>query len=413
MKKLIILGICMILNSASAGQVQVQALVRAASQVSASLEGTSKEVILGGMSEGGGGLVNPFPLSMELVEFAVARSKQFILYTLYKYENKFANIYCGPNGNSDNPYCTAFRKMFLRTPDVFRVLEGVQIELRTDESCQDQEGNYVDEQGNPIDGSIHWVQKGNICISGKNLIEKLNSFFYEPQIFALVIHELSHLVGGNKAEAMALQDIMLTNLASNSVLQLKRAANDTRRSFQYLNGLLDYFTSDISYVCYAPFMISSNFLDPVYYASRRGSIPFQFARRSTVDQTLETIYRLGSMFDYRCTQKVANLILQGENELLEEHEVEINRSLLRYSRLLEHEEIPMTEYFQERTFNDKLEKIAIKIGDGEIKNTLSVIDETDFQQMLLRVHEDSQEIYDELEEVTKGRFNVIHRPAQP
>lgn len=85
-----------------------------------------------------------------------------------------------------------------------------------------------DSFGNSKDGSIHSPAVGTLCISLKNLSQKLTIDNARPQILALVAHEYSHLKGFDEDEAIALQKWFIKVFANSS-------------SDQALN-VLDYMT---------------------------------------------------------------------------------------------------------------------------------------------------------------------------
>ena len=98
-----------------------------------------------------------------------------------------------------------------------------------------------DSFGNSRDGSIHSPVPNTICISLKNLSEKLTVDNARAQILALVAHEYSHLKGFDEEKATALQN-MLTPLFANSSSEQAWNVLDymTRQSMNLGDGVADY-----------------------------------------------------------------------------------------------------------------------------------------------------------------------------
>lgn len=99
-----------------------------------------------------------------------------------------------------------FFKLFVSNKDIFEVVRQLQIEVRTDEPCYDQDGQ-------PHDGSIYARRVGVICISGLNLTSKLNNHNFREETIALIIHELSHHFGTTEEEADKIQLLAANELS--------------------------------------------------------------------------------------------------------------------------------------------------------------------------------------------------------
>lgn len=95
---------------------------------------------------------------------------------------------------------------------VFDVLDRLTIEVRHSAACRDARGNEVD-------GSADLASGNRICISAKRLAEKLTCSDVEAQVWALVLHEISHLLGTSEAEALQLQNSAFLRLLRNSAMQ--------------------------------------------------------------------------------------------------------------------------------------------------------------------------------------------------
>lgn len=107
---------------------------------------------------------------------------------------------------SDDEYisdCEIYTKLFDGPVTIYQIIDQTQIEARSSGPCLDYEGK-------PHDGSVIGKKAGSICISVSNIKVKLREDNYQNQVAALILHELSHLVGADEVQAQRLQWIILT-----------------------------------------------------------------------------------------------------------------------------------------------------------------------------------------------------------
>jgi hypothetical protein len=157
----------------------------------------------GGISGGGGGVATPPGVEISKIQAAVENSKIVIEEWLNAKELRFSY---GTNGLENS---TAFAKLFGSSRNVFDVIKDLKIEVRNNEPCYDSDHNAVD-------GSIFAHAPASICISAFKLKDKLNAFDYEYETEALILHEISHLLGTDENEAVSLQNLSLPGFTHHS-----------------------------------------------------------------------------------------------------------------------------------------------------------------------------------------------------
>ncbi len=221
----------------------------------------------GGVSDGGGGLINPTPADPQAMVYEVKDAASWIIpLWLNAKEAEFEAL--SPIGQSTSPY----RVLFQSSPDVFEVLEKTPVELRMSEPCYDKSGVAWD-------GSAYATQADAICLSPFRMAPKLSYLNYHYETVALIIHELSHKVGANESEAQAIQQRAIEELHQsnfNVVLSSLTALGDPwGKPAMVSNDIQIAFVNahpDSSHSGY--FGMMSDLLHDL----APGSQPFQFAR---------------------------------------------------------------------------------------------------------------------------------------
>lgn len=142
----------------------------------------------GGVNGGGGGTLPAVPISTyevrKVIQTAKSELNVFIKGQMYSLSIK-------------NPSALE-AKLYLSSPNIWDVLHTTDIELLNDQPCKDA-------QGNDVDGSVHASKPNTICISAFRIAPKLIKERAQTEILALILHELSHLLGANETEAQAYQ----------------------------------------------------------------------------------------------------------------------------------------------------------------------------------------------------------------
>lgn len=162
----------------------------------------------GAVSGGGGGTTNPSPVDPELVAESIRHyAGPVLLMWLNQEESNYLNL------SQDKKQNSPFRKLFEGERDIFSLLLTTKVELNMASPCKDAFGH-------PKDGSMHASQTGSICISPFTMGPKLNEYNVEAETLALVMHEISHLVGTTEEEAEVIQLALLNRLMRMDLLDI-------------------------------------------------------------------------------------------------------------------------------------------------------------------------------------------------
>lgn len=133
------------------------------------------------------------------------------------------------NPNAAMPYEA---KLFAGTPNLLDVLETTQVEVRMSEPC------YNSSHGE-VDGSIYASLPHAICISASRIAPKLIPEIAHREIQALILHELSHLLGTSEDEAVDFQrSVAYWIKSSQSRGNPEQWVEETFRSLQSTTGTL-------------------------------------------------------------------------------------------------------------------------------------------------------------------------------
>lgn len=148
----------------------------------------------GAVSGGGGGTLPAEEVDEKYLVDAVVKSRSVIDAFLKDIEGNLILF----GNESPDLFVHAFEKLFKKDHDIFELLPKVQIEINRNGPCFDFEGN-------PVDGSVKSRFENGICMSLPKLKEKLTYANYQGEIAALVLHEISHLMGADENEATTMQ----------------------------------------------------------------------------------------------------------------------------------------------------------------------------------------------------------------
>lgn len=147
-------------------------------------------------SGGGGDTINPIAVEPDAVMMAVEEyGFPGIVGWLHGAENKYRR--------SQDPKNDPYVKLFAGPKTIYDILKTTPVELRFKEPCYDVSGQAKD-------GSIYAYKSGAICLSPFLMAPKLGETNVKEQTLALVLHEMSHLLGTTEDEAIRIQnDILL------------------------------------------------------------------------------------------------------------------------------------------------------------------------------------------------------------
>gem|GEM_PF-2938317 len=149
--------------------------------------GTSSDV--GDISSGGGGTLPDNTVSASYLFDIIVESKR----DLRAIVNAEHELFYGSTRES-----TLYNKLFAGKANLIDVLESVDIEILMDKPCRDSAGKAVD-------GSVYASIPNAICISPYSMAPKLIEERARVEVLALLVHELSHLLGTTEEEAVDLQ----------------------------------------------------------------------------------------------------------------------------------------------------------------------------------------------------------------
>ncbi len=143
----------------------------------------------------GGDAVEDNPISVALLQNYLSDSKLFIVSWLHGLERRM-NSKFGP-GKFVIP--KGSDKLLTQKPGaVYSNIERLVVQFRSNAACESKSGDS--------DGSVASENPPVICISGFNLAKKLNEGNAKVQLDALILHEVSHLLGTTEEEAKAIQE---------------------------------------------------------------------------------------------------------------------------------------------------------------------------------------------------------------
>ena len=161
----------------------------------------SNSTIEGGSDGGGGGTLKGSIDYAKLVE-TVKSSKQLLVAFSHLIET---NVISNRQMRINDKGSRVFEKVF--TANIGRLILDTEIVLLKNSDCLDYGGKIVD-------GSIVGVEKTQICLNAKTLLNKLDEYLYIEQIGGLILHEISHHAGLNEEEAQLIQWIFIKNVKS-------------------------------------------------------------------------------------------------------------------------------------------------------------------------------------------------------
>lgn len=176
----------------------------------------------GGITGGGGGVIPANPVGAYQIKRIVEESQRDIrMYLKNDQRNYFESK---PDEIGD--------LLYSREKTIFNFLDEVLVEVRMNKPCYD--GN-----GDEVDGSIYASLPNTICISAFRMGQTLINANAYSETLALVIHELSHLVGTNEDQAKVIQAKAAHALSQLNTLFIENHLIYTRNNAGYLGVHLD------------------------------------------------------------------------------------------------------------------------------------------------------------------------------
>lgn len=159
--------------------------------------------LFGGVSGGGGNVINPtppiIPATKETVETLITQSYM----NLESYLRNIEKTYLEHKMNLTESLI--FAKIFDGSNNVFTKISIFKPKIEERHSCYDFELK-------PVDASISFLNENNFCISSFSIREKVIESDIRDQAMALMIHEYSELSGATEEEAIFIQRNILDDL---------------------------------------------------------------------------------------------------------------------------------------------------------------------------------------------------------
>ncbi|MBK7891092.1 MAG: hypothetical protein IPJ84_09685 [Bdellovibrionales bacterium] len=160
----------------------------------------------GGMSGGGGNVMNPTPPD-RLVNRHEVRALANRLPTLLpkvahylaQKQSSLAQIPVGQAGADEN-----LRPLFQTRYSILRLLKTVPLDVEHHKSC-------FDGSGNPVDGSVA-EDDDEVCLSALNIALKVHPTEIDAQSQALIVHEYGEKAGLDEAAAISVQAQVLEDV---------------------------------------------------------------------------------------------------------------------------------------------------------------------------------------------------------
>lgn len=175
----------------------------------------------GGMTGGGGDLLNPDPLTPDQIESHLRDLKSYLIAFFANleidYKEKSRSIY-GPRRD---------KLLFDGDLTIVDYLRSYKIYLNKSGPCRDRDGYEVD-------ASIYSPIENSICLSAKRLAPKLNQLNASFYLQSLIAHEFTHLVGFGEEDAKWIQ-LTMTSLVGNfdyrTIYQARRQVTNSALGF--------------------------------------------------------------------------------------------------------------------------------------------------------------------------------------
>lgn len=248
----------------------------------------------GTVGGGGGGTTSPLKASRDMIKLAAAQAKLTIVTFLNEEEIRFVLHSSGMSAE----WKTLNPKLFNSSNDIFKVIEKISIEVRADAPCYDSSGDVVE-------GSIFSNYSDSICISSLLLAQKLDVYNYEYETAALILHELSHLLGATESEAVSVQVSYIQNMRANSYSRVRTLQQQYYSDLSAIKLDLDQFSLDMgSYpptnlpTCKFNPKINWKLWDWEHDVAAQGN--FYALRASDFEVLQNQIIRLSMLADYIC-----------------------------------------------------------------------------------------------------------------
>lgn len=153
----------------------------------------------GGISGGGGNVINPTPPNgpqdPKEVRHVIKESRRLLLGFLYKKQLEYK---AGKMSSEDAALYVRFFEIENDEEDLCEITKDIKIEIPTDKACFDMHGNEYD-------GSAFNPKEKSICISAFRIAQKTSMKEVPVQSAALMLHEFGEALGLSDEDAVRIQ----------------------------------------------------------------------------------------------------------------------------------------------------------------------------------------------------------------
>jgi hypothetical protein len=271
----------------------------------------------GGVNGGGGGTLPANPITVIDVVKIVGESKK-TLDPLVKFQ-LWSHVRIGFREGTVAP------KLFDGQVTIWNVLQDTNIEILMDKPC-----HYAN--GRETDGSVHASKPGAICISAFRIAPKLIIERAPIEINALILHELSHLLGATEDEARDYQrtsaDEMGPTYAQETAKGFETQAQQASENFsRSIYSVLESLDKGESEATVLKKMGDLGVAEGIFLSSSRSKFPYSIFTASEEDYYFLQSNRLlmGSLWltsvtdkDGETLQKRLDQLFQGLDAVTDE-----------------------------------------------------------------------------------------------
>lgn len=156
----------------------------------------------GGMSGGGGNVINPTPPDRTMNRHEIRALADYLPSLMPRaaqyLAQKHAVLMQVPTGQAGTD--EGLRPLFQTRHDVLRIMRKVPLEIEHHKSC-------FDGSGHAVDGSV--ADDDEVCLSALNIAQKVHRAEIDAQALALLIHEYGEKAGLDEMTATSVQALVL------------------------------------------------------------------------------------------------------------------------------------------------------------------------------------------------------------
>ena len=160
-------------------------------------------VFAGGMSGGGGNVINPTPpkhvSSPDRVDNMIEKAFHQLPGFLKLQEQRMKN------GEMDPSAASIYASIFEGAPNIFQAMKNRKLHIEEDKNCYNSFGV-------PYDASIIAPEPNSVCISAFSISKKVAIDEISAQVSALLVHEYSEVKGLNDEQAITIQELVLSDI---------------------------------------------------------------------------------------------------------------------------------------------------------------------------------------------------------